>query len=129
MQNQYIIFFDAQCNLCSRFVNFVFKRDTEKLFLYAPLQGTTAKQHLKTEDIKSLKTIIVLKNNIMLKETEAVQTVMTGLYPRYSILFSLFPPRLFNVFYRFIAKNRYKILGKRDSVFQAPKDQKNYFLP
>lgn len=129
MNNQYIIFFDGQCNLCDRFVNFVFKRDVKRIFLYAPLQGATAKEHLKEEDISGLKSIIVLKNSIVLKEAQAIQTVMKLLYPRYSVLFSLFPSRFFNFFYRFIAKKRYKIFGKKDNLYQPPGEQRKHFLP
>lgn len=129
MPDPYIIFFDGQCNLCDRFANFVFKRDVKRKFLYAPLQGVTARQRLKEEDIKGLKSIVVLKNDIVLKETQAVKTVMQQIYPRYSGFFALFPSYFFNVFYRLIAKNRYKIFGKKDNLYQPSEDQKKYFLP
>lgn len=128
MSNQYIIFFDGQCNLCDRFVNFVFKKDTKRQFLYAPLQGVTAKQRLKEGDVKGLKSIIVLKNDIALKEAQAIKIIMQQLYPRYSGLFSLLPSSFFNVFYRLIAKKRYRIFGKKNSLYQPSKDQIKYFL-
>ena len=129
MPNPYIIFFDAQCSLCNHFINFVFKRDTKRQFLYAPLQGATAKQYLKKEDIKTLKSVIVLKNNVTLKEAQAIQTVMKQLYPSYSVLFSILPSKFFNVFYRFIAKKRYKVFGKKEDLHQPSKNQRKYFLP
>ena len=129
MRNQYIIFFDGQCNFCDRFVNFVFKRDRKRQFLYAPLQGETASQNLKTEDIKNLRSIIILKEGIALKETQAIQTIMKQLYPRYSVLFSFLPYKFFNLFYRFIAKRRYGLFGKKDGLYLPSKKQREYFLP
>ena len=129
MSDQYIIFFDGQCNLCDRFVNFVFKRDINRQFLYAPLQGVTAKQRLKEEDIKDLKSIIVLKNHTALKESQAIKVIMQQLYPRYSSFLSLLPSSFFNVFYKLIAKRRYKIFGKKDNLYHPSKDQRKCFLP
>ena len=129
MQGKYIIFFDGQCNLCDRFVNFVFKRDPKKQFLYAPIQGQTAKQHLTKEDIESLKSIIFLKNGLALKEAPAIQAIFKQLYPRFSPLLSIIPFRFFNFFYRFIAKRRYNLFGKKDSLYQASEEQKRFFLP
>ena len=95
MPDKYIIFFDAQCNLCDRFINFIFKRDLKRRFLYAPLQGTTAKQYLKEKDIQDLKSIIVFKKGIILKETQAIKIIMKQLYSSWSILFSLLPSSFF----------------------------------
>ena len=129
MQNPYLIFFDGQCNLCDRFVKFVFKRDFKRQFLYAPLQGQTAKQYLENEDIKSLKSIIFLKKGMALKEAQAIQAIFKLLYPPWSIVISVLPPWFFNFFYRFIAKRRYSFFGKKSTLYQPSKDQGKYFLP
>ena len=127
-RNTYLIFFDGQCNLCDRFVNFIFKRDFKRQFLYAPLQGQTAKQCLEKGDIKNLKSIIFLKNGMILKETRAIQAIFKQLYPRWSLVISVLPPWFFNLFYRFIAKRRYGFFGKKSALYQPSRDQKRYFL-
>ena len=129
MQEKHIIFFDGQCNLCDRFVNFVFKRDLKKQFLYAPIQGQTAKQHLTKEDIEGLKSIIFLKKGLTLKKAPAIQAILKQLYPRLSPFLSIFPFSFFNFFYKFIAKRRYNLFGKKDRLYQASEDQKRFFLP
>ncbi len=129
MSNPSIIFFDGQCNLCDRFVNFVFKRDARRRFLYAPLQGQTALQKLKKEDIQNLKSILVLKDGAVLREARAIQAVFQQLYPHCSPALSVLPLSLFNFFYRFIGKNRYAIFGKKERLYQPAKSQSEFFLP
>ena len=128
MKDKNIIFFDAVCELCDWFVNFIFKKDTKKRFLYAPLQGETAKTHLKPEDIQGLKSIIFFNQGIILKESPALKAIMKKLYPRWAFLLSLFPDFIFNLFYRFIAKRRYAFFGKKKISYQASSKQQKYFL-
>ncbi|MDE0091903.1 MAG: DUF393 domain-containing protein [Oligoflexia bacterium] len=128
MQDKNIIFFDGVCELCDWFVNFVFKRDSKKQFLYAPLQGETAKIHLKKEDSQGLKSIIFFNHGTVLKESPALKAIMKKLYPRWAFLLSLFPNFIFNLFYRFIAKRRYTFFGKKESLYQADSEQQKYFL-
>ena len=128
MKDKNIIFFDGVCELCDWFVNFVFKRDSQKQFLYAPLQGETAKTYLKAEDIQNLKSIIFFNQGILLKESHALKAILKKLYPRWAFLLALFPSVIFNLFYRLIAKRRYAFFGKKESLYQADSEQKKYFL-
>src|SRR5687768_9920203 len=41
-----ILFFDGVCGLCNWFVDLVLRVDRKQRFLFAPLQGTTARQLL-----------------------------------------------------------------------------------
>ena len=128
MKDKSIIFFDGVCELCDWFVNFVLKRDTKKQFLYAPLQGETAKTHLEPEDIQGLKSIIFFNQGAILKESPALKAIMKELYPQWAFLLSLFPNFIFNLFYRFMAKRRYAFFGKKQMIQQAPPEQQKYFL-
>jgi predicted DCC family thiol-disulfide oxidoreductase YuxK len=40
------VFFDSWCAMCHWAVRFTFKRDKQKQFVYAPLDGTTAKDKI-----------------------------------------------------------------------------------
>ena len=107
-----IIFFDGQCQLCNHFVKFVFKRDKNRQFLYAALQGQTARKHLQKKDIESLKSIVVWREGALFRESQAIQAVLKKLYPRLSFLFRFLPDLALNVFYNVVAKNRYRIFGR-----------------
>ena len=129
MKDKNIIFFDGVCELCDWFVNFIFKRDSKKQFLYAPLQGETAQTYLKAEDIQGLKSIIFFNQGVILKESPALKAIMKKLYPRLAFVTILFPSVIFNLFYRFMAKRRYAFFGKKEGLYQTTPEQKKYFLP
>ena len=125
MQNKNIIFFDGVCELCDWFVNFVFKRDSKKQFLYAPLQGETAQNYLKKEDILGFKSIIFYHQGKILKESPALKAIMKKLYPRWAFLLAILPNLIFNLFYRFIAKRRYAFLEKKKASTKLKRNKKN----
>ena len=124
-----ILFFDGQCGLCSRFITFVFKRDIQKNFLYAMLQGETAKQHLKKEDIEGLKSIIVLTDGVILREAHALRFIIKKLYPFSSFVLYLIPVVFLNIFYRWVAKKRYKFFKKTEMLYKLTKEKPELFLP
>lgn len=121
-----IIFFDGVCELCDRFVNFVFLRDKKQVFYYAPLQGETAKQVL--ENPTDLKYIMYFKQGVVLKGVEAVRAVFKILYPRLSVLLRILPGFIYRFLYSFIAKRRYQIFGKKEALYIPTEEQKLFFL-
>lgn len=60
--NDHLIFFDGECGFCDKSITFVRKHDTEKLFLFAPLQGETAKKWISQEYRENLRTSILVEN-------------------------------------------------------------------
>lgn len=132
-KNKIIIFFDEVCELCSRFIQFVSKRDKKKVFLFAPLQGETAKQRLDLKDIQTLNSIAVLKDGGVYREGRALKLILKNLYPytfflRFFLLW-LNPPFFLNRVYRFIAKRRYDWFGKKEKKGEPPPDLKKSLLP
>ena len=112
-KNQMILFFDEACELCSQFIQFVSKRDIKQIFLFAPLQGETAKKHLELKDLQNLSSIVVLKENKLYREGKAFKIILESLYPYWSFLLRISPSLLVNKIYRLIAKRRYHWFGTR----------------
>lgn len=54
-----IIYFDGTCGLCDFFVQYIYTRDKKKTFLFAPLQGKTAKENLPKKYIDQLNTVVL----------------------------------------------------------------------
>jgi len=136
--SQNIIFFDGRCKLCNRFIQFIFKRDKKHCFFYAPLQGTTAQSVVEEKDIHTLKSIVVLKNGHLFKESQAIEEIVSDIYPKTIWLLTLLsrirlPSRwhysFYNMFYRLVAKNRYQWFGKSSQMYQPTEVQNKYFLP
>lgn len=114
-----VILFDGVCNLCNSTVLFVIKHDPKKLFRFASIQGDYGQQILKQFHLppNSLGSFILLdKNQIYTKSTGALKVAkkLSGAWPIvYS--FIIVPSFIRNAVYDFIAKNRYKWFGKKES--------------
>ncbi|WP_339627384.1 DUF393 domain-containing protein [uncultured Maribacter sp.] len=128
-----IILFDGVCNLCNATVQFVIKKDKKDLFRFTPLQSDTGKKllterNIDTEDIDS---IILIEPNVAYytKSTAALEIGknLNGLRTLSSILLWL-PETFRNIVYDFVAKNRYKWYGKKDSCMIPTEELKNKFI-
>ena len=133
VQNQKpIIFFDDVCGMCNVFVNFMLRVDKKGIFLFAPLQGTTAKELLPplTDDPKEWSMVYVDERGIH-DESDASLEVYRRLGGIWRVLSWLrFVPRVLrNPVYRILARNRYNWFGKRDSCRIPTPDEKARFLP
>lgn len=107
-----IIFFDGVCLVCNKFVNFVMKRD-QGYFLFAPLQGETARKILDQRFLE-LKTIVLYEKNTAYVKSQAVIKIASHLGWNWSLfqLFRLIPKKILNFFYDYFSRHRYRWFGK-----------------
>lgn len=124
-----IILFDGVCNFCNFWVNFVIKRDKKDLFRFAALQSNKSNKSKKlTEkfnfDFTSLDTFILIVGDKLYTKSTAALLVCKELKSPIKILYPLMilPKFLRDFVYDLIAKNRYKLFGKRDSC-RVPTDE------
>jgi predicted DCC family thiol-disulfide oxidoreductase YuxK len=114
-----IILFDGVCNFCSFWVNFVIKRDKKDAFRFAALQSEKAKEITSRFNINISKpdTFILITDNKFFTKSTAALMVCRELNSVVRILYPLiFLPEFFRDFiYDLVAKNRYKLFGKRDT--------------
>lgn len=131
--NKKIILFDGVCNLCNSSVQFVIKRDYQDIFRYAALQSEVGKKLLLERNIDPLDidSIILIDPNIAYytKSTAALEIGknLKGISTLSSILLWL-PESLRNIVYDFIARNRYKWYGKKESCMVPTAELKSKFL-
>ena len=128
-----IILFDGVCNLCNDAVLKVIKYDKKDTFLFAALQSETGKKlinHLNI-DIEKIDSIILYEPNISydLKSTAALKIMSNfgGIW-NLSQLFLIFPETFRNFIYDYIARNRYKWFGKKESCMIPTPELKAKFL-
>jgi len=127
-----IILFDGVCNFCNFWVNFVLKRDKKDLFRFTALQSEKAKEltsKFKFDTSKLDTFILIAENKIYTKSTAAliICKELNGLIKILSPLIIL--PKFFRDFiYDLIAKNRYKIFGRRESCRIPTVEDKLKFL-
>jgi predicted DCC family thiol-disulfide oxidoreductase YuxK len=128
-----IILFDGVCNLCDSLVQFVIKKDKSDKFRFVALQselGVKIILHLGVT-AKAIDSIILYEpGTAYYNKTEAVLKIadyIGGIYSLVSV-FAFIPISVSNYIYDYIAKNRYKWYGKKESCPLPTAEVKSKFL-
>lgn len=128
-----IILFDGVCNLCNASIQLVIKHDKNDAYRFAALQSETGKKmtaerHITTADVDS---IVLIEPGIAYytKSTAALKVGKSfgGLWSLLAV-FEWIPEKIRNVVYDFIAKNRYKWYGKKETCMIPTTELKAKFL-
>jgi predicted DCC family thiol-disulfide oxidoreductase YuxK len=122
-----IILFDAMCVLCSANAQFVLNNDRHGHFLLASMQGEIGCALYRKFGIgpTAPDTLVVVTGDTALRDSNAVLSIYHGLGWPWRILSALriIPRFLRDPAYRFIARNRYRIFGKRDACWLPSAEQ------
>lgn len=127
-----VILFDAECVLCSASAQFILKHDRAGRFRLASMQGAVgaglSRRH--GEDPKNASTIVVIDGENVLRESDAVIFVCASLgWPwRIAGMLHAIPQSWRNPAYRWIARNRYRIFGKRDVCWMPSSEDSDRVL-
>jgi len=127
-----IIFFDGICNLCNATVQFVIKRDKKAIFKFAPLQSGTGHAALRKMRMKPdhLETIIYLRGDRYLTKSSAILYVLKDIGGIWQLVFGfmIIPAFIRDFVYGIVARNRYRIFGKKESCMIPAPELKSRFL-
>ncbi|MBB5276670.1 putative DCC family thiol-disulfide oxidoreductase YuxK [Rhizobium rosettiformans] len=127
-----IILFDAECILCSANAQFVLTHDRKKRFRLAAMQGEVGSGLYRRFGIDPTNpdSIIVVDGDKMLRDSDAVLAIYAGLsWPWKALaLFRLVPRVIRDPLYLFVARNRYRIFGKRKSCWLPSPDYRDRLL-
>jgi predicted DCC family thiol-disulfide oxidoreductase YuxK len=120
-KNQSIVLFDGYCNLCSGSVRFISKRDKRNVFTFVPLQSEEAEKFPglpRFETDSSASVILIEDENIYVKSTAALKIARQLRFP-WNLFYVLIivPASIRDGVYMFIARNRYKWFGKRETCY------------
>lgn len=124
-----IIVFDAQCVLCSANAQFVLKHDRRGHFLLASMQGDVGSALFRKFGIDPAdpETIIVVTGDTVARDSDAVLAIYAQLgWPwRALALFRFVPLAVRDPVYRWVARNRYRLFGQRETCWlPSPSDAK-----
>lgn len=116
-----IIVFDGDCVLCSASAQFVLRHDRAGRFRLAAMQtpcgAELARRHgIVPEDPQS---ILLVSAQGAQTDSDAVLSIAQGLgWPwTMAAVFRLVPRFVRDAAYRWIARNRYRLFGRRDGCF------------
>jgi len=127
-----ILLFDGVCNLCSGSVQFVLKRNKKGNVRFASLQSEFGVNALKSSKLPSdyLNSLVLLENGKTYVKSDAALRLakhLNGLWKLTSI-FLIIPKFVRNPVYNWIASNRYKWFGKKETCWIPEAKWKGRFL-
>lgn len=131
-----IVLYDGVCGLCNRLNQFLLKRDHHDRFLFASLQSHLAKKILERHgaDPTDLDTVYVVENydspsERLFKRSNAVLRALEtlgGIW-KLSAVGKVVPRPIRDLFYSFVAINRYRVFGKYEvCMMPDPKYRKKF---
>lgn len=127
-----IIFFDGVCAMCNAFVDIIIRIDRKQIFLFAPLQGTTAQELLPPmSDNPEEWSMVYLDETGIHQQSDASLAVYRRIGGIWGVLGWLrYIPRFIrDPVYRVIANNRYRWFGKKEACRIPTAEERERFLP
>lgn len=132
-KNKQIVLFDGICNLCHNAVQFIIKRDPKNKFVFASLDSEIgerllSERHIDRSKIDSI--VLIIPDDAYFIKSDAALEIsksLSGIYPIFSY-FSILPQAFRDFVYDLIAKNRYRIFGKKEECPLPSQAQREKFL-
>lgn len=116
-----IVLFDGVCNLCNGTVQFILWHDPDRRFQFASQQSEAGQRLLAQHGISTAQaladSVVVLEGPRVYLESDAALHILYRLGGVWGLLylFRWVPKPLRDRIYRWIARNRYRLFGRRDS--------------
>ncbi|NHT76876.1 MAG: DUF393 domain-containing protein [Oxalobacteraceae bacterium] len=127
-----IILFDAECVLCSANAQFVLERDRKAVFRLASMQSEIGKSLYRMHgmDPADPASLLVVDGDRMRRDSDAVLSIYETLGFPWALVrvFRIVPVALRDPVYRFVARHRYRVFGRRDTCWIAPKHYRDRIL-
>ncbi|MBX5235292.1 DUF393 domain-containing protein [Rhizobium sp. NLR4a] len=127
-----VIVFDGVCNFCNGWVLFVSRRDDAHKFCFVAAQSNMGRSFLSSAGYvsDSIETMLLVSNTRIYAKSDAVIGILSGLGGlwRLTSLLRVVPTPLRDSFYDLIARNRYRIAGRREACAVPTDDIKERFL-
>ena len=119
-----VILFDAECILCSANARFILRHDKAARFRLASVQrvaGAAICRH-NGVDPDDPTTLLLVEDGRVRRDSDAILGIYQGLGFPWALagVLRLIPAALRDRVYRWIARNRYRFFGKRQSCWIAP---------
>jgi predicted DCC family thiol-disulfide oxidoreductase YuxK len=127
-----IVLFDGVCNLCSGSVQFILKRDRKNQFLFASLQGNYGQRILESHHLPkdNFNSFLLVEGDKLYTRSSGALRMLKHLGGGWGLLYAfiIVPKFLRDAVYNFIAKNRYKWFGKKETCWLPKPEWKERFL-
>jgi predicted DCC family thiol-disulfide oxidoreductase YuxK len=133
IQDKYnIVLFDGVCNLCNGAVDFIIQRDKAARFKVGALQDAPVKKMLQSYQIKEdyLDSLVLIRGDKVFYKSRAALEITRKLNALWPLLYGLIiiPSFIREPVYDWIARNRYKWFGKKETCRMPTEEERAKFL-
>jgi predicted DCC family thiol-disulfide oxidoreductase YuxK len=119
-----VILFDGLCPLCSANARFILEHDRRGRFRLASMQSETGAALYRRFGIDPAdpETLILVEGERMRRDSDAVLAIWSGLGWPWKLAGAarLIPAFVRDPVYRWVARNRYRLFGRRETCWVAP---------
>ncbi|MFY9150636.1 MAG: DCC1-like thiol-disulfide oxidoreductase family protein [Prolixibacteraceae bacterium] len=121
-EEKILVLFDGMCILCSRTIQFILKADRKKKFIFQTLQDSSGKE--------SFDTVVVVHQNKEYRYFDSVLKIGTELGGIYKLVavFRIMPEKWRRSVYMWIARNRFRWFGVRNTCYLPTPEEKSRFI-
>jgi predicted DCC family thiol-disulfide oxidoreductase YuxK len=133
-----VVFYDGVCGLCDRFVRFLLTRDGAGRLRFAQLQGGLARRELIPlgHDPGDLDSVFVIagwrtpRQRVLSRSRAVLHALgqLGGFWALLARIAHVVPPVVADVFYRTIARVRYRFFGRFDTCPLPRPEWRDRFL-
>ncbi len=127
-----IVVFDAQCLLCSGWVQFLLRHDRRRLLRFASMQDESGRALLERAGVDSSnpETFILVDGDRVHNQSDGILRILHALgWPwRLAGMLRIVPAPLRDVLYRWLARNRYRWFGRRATCYLPEADDEARFI-
>ncbi len=113
-----VVLFDGRCGLCDFWVNFLMARDHRARFRFATLQGSTADALLPGGAQEQPDSVMLWDGTSFYDRSDAIWRMLVelpGIWKVAGYCLRVIPRFIRNPGYKFIARHRYRIFGKKET--------------
>jgi predicted DCC family thiol-disulfide oxidoreductase YuxK len=126
-----IVLFDGDCGACNRSIQFILRHEKGNVFSFAPFESPIGQQLMENYRIPSdLNSVIFIENGKFYSKSTAALKICKYFKRPWNLLslISGVPRSIRDIFYSYVAKNRYKWFGKSDSCIWITPELRKRFL-
>ncbi|HEX8623417.1 MAG TPA: DCC1-like thiol-disulfide oxidoreductase family protein [Allosphingosinicella sp.] len=128
-----VIVFDAHCLLCSANARFILRHDRRRHFLLASMQSEAGAALYRRFGIDPVdpETLILVEGGRARRDSDAVLAIWSGLggpWRAAAAAARIVPAALRDPLYRWVARNRYRWFGRRETCWLPSPELADRFL-